>query len=131
MEELIRKVLSKYNSFVSEAELYEKWLAYRENADMRDALTLQKMKIAMVQSWFKLLNVDEAFVVHKHLIDELEWPRVAFAFSEQWNGEFSRTERTLVKYQASALKKIVKFCEIHNDLIMSLFRDEQKSLISN
>lgn len=121
MEVLIRNVLKQYNTFVSETAMYEKWLAYRENADMRDALTLLQMKITTIQSWFKLLNADEAFVVHKHLIDELEWPRVVFAFSEQWNGIFYRTERTLVKYQASALKKITEFCESHKDVILSLF----------
>lgn len=82
MEVLIRNVLKQYNTFVSETAMYEKWLAYRENADMRDALTLLQMKITTIQSWFKLLNADEAFVVHKHLIDELEWPRVVFAFPQ-------------------------------------------------
>lgn len=93
----------------------------QENDDMRDALAIDQMKLTTIQSWLKLLNADEAFVIQKHLIDELEWPRVEFAFQEQWKGMFTRSGRTLVKYQATALKKIVYFCENHRDLILSLF----------
>ena len=60
-------------------------------------------KVTMIQSWFNLLNTDERFVIEKHLLEELEWPRVAFTFTEKWKGEFSRTERTLIGYQASGL----------------------------
>lgn len=123
VEELIRKVLNHYMGYVSEAELYERWLSSRENPEIRDALTLLQMKITTVQSWFNLLNADERFVVQKHLIEELEWPRVAFTFTEKWKGEFNRTERTLVHYQASALRKISGFCETHRKITLSLFGD--------
>jgi len=123
MEELIRKVLSQYMSYVSEAELYERWLMSRENPEIRDTLTILQMKITTVQSWFNLLNTDERFVVQKHLIEELEWPRVAFAFTEKWKGEFNRTERTLLHYQATALQKIVDFSTTHNEITIALFGD--------
>lgn len=123
MEELVRKALSKYASYKAETELYERWLSARENPEIRDALTLLRIKITVIQSWFVLLNADERFVVEKHLIEELEWPRVAFAFSEQWKSEFSRTERSLVKYQASALKKIAEFSNMHKDIVLPLFSD--------
>lgn len=125
MEELVRKVLSEYMGYVSESKLYERWLEMGENRDVRDALTLLQMKIATVQSWFNLLNSDERFVVEKHLIEELEWPRVAFAFTERWKGEFNRTERTLVHYQAKAMKKIANFCEAHKEVTMALFGASQ------
>lgn len=108
MEEFVRKVLSRYTSFVSEKQLYERWLDMRENSDVRDALVMTDMKITMIQSWFNLLNADECFVIEKHLLDELEWPRVAFSFTKKWDGEFTRTERSLVAYQASGLKKIIR-----------------------
>ena len=123
MEEIVRAALHQYNAYVAEAELFEKWLARKQNDDVQDALAINQMKIAAIQSWLRLLNVDETFVIQKHLIDELEWPRIEFAFQEQWKGIFTRSERTLVKYQASALKKIVSFCEIHRELILSLFGD--------
>ncbi len=123
MEELVRKVLSKYTSYQAEAEICEHLLSARENTEIRDDLALLKMKITVIQSWFALLNADERFVVEKHLVEELEWPRVAFVFTEKWKREFSRTERSLVKYQASALKKIVAFTAMHRDIVVPLFSD--------
>ena len=123
MEEFVRKVLSRYTSFVSEKQLYERWLDMRENSDVRDALVMTDMKITMIQSWFNLLNADECFVIEKHLLDELKWPRVAFSFTKKWDGEFTRTERSLVAYQASGLKKIISFVEAHRDMVMALFGD--------
>ena len=123
MEEFVRKVLSRYTSFVSEKQLYERWFDMRENSDVRDALVMTDMKITMIQSWFNLLNADKRFVIEKHLLDELEWPRVAFSFTKKWDGEFTRTERSLVAYQACGLKKIISFVEAHRDMVMALFGD--------
>ena len=123
MEEFVRKILSHYPAFTAEKKMYEHWLAIRENPEAREALIVVDMKVAMIQSWFNLLNADERFVIEKHLIEELEWPRVSFSFTELWKGEFSRTERTLVANQASGLNKIVRFCEDHRSIVMALFAD--------
>ena len=70
-----------------------------------------------------LNNQNERFVMEQHLIQKLEWPRVAFSFSEQWKGEFTRIERTLVTYQETGLKKIMAFAENHRDIVIALFAD--------
>ena len=123
MEEFVRRILRKYLSFVSEKEMYERWLETRENKEAREALVIVSMKVVMIQSWLNLLNADERFVIETHLLEELEWPRVAYSFTERWKGEFSRTERTLISYQASGLKKIVKFVKNHRRMVMALFND--------
>ena len=123
MEQLIRTILSKYNRYLAEEKLLNRWLSNRDNPEMRQELVLLDMKIASVQSWFNLLNEDERFVIQKHLLEELDWPRVAYAFSERWQMEFSRTERTLLYYQSSALKKIDNFCKCHKEIIFALFGD--------
>ena len=121
MGEFVRKILSKYLSYISEKEMYERWLDTRENKEAREALVVVNMKVAMIQSWFNLLNTDERFVIEKHLLEELEWPRVAWTFAERWKGEFSRTERTLISYQASGIAKIARFVQNHRDMVMALF----------
>ncbi len=123
MEELIKAALAHYAEYRSEAELYDKWLSNRENADIRDALIILQLKLTAIQSWFNLLNADELFVIQKHVIEELEWPRVAFEFSERWKNMFIRSERSLGKFQASALKKIAAFCDTHREITLSLFGD--------
>lgn len=123
MEKLVRAVLSRYAEYKAEAELYERWLSNRENHDMRDVLAVLQLKLTAIQSWLDLLNADERFVVQKHMIEELEWPRVAFEFSERWKNVFIRSERSLGKYQASAMNKIITFCELHKEITLSLFGD--------
>ena len=78
MEEFVRKVLSRYTSFVSEKQLYERWLDMRENSDVRDALVMTDMKITMIQSWFNLLNADERVLSLKN------------TFWTNWNGRVLR-----------------------------------------
>ena len=131
MEELVRKILSNYLSYVSEKEMYERWLQMRENKEAREALVMVEMKVTMIQSWFNLLNTDERFVIEKHLLEELEWPRVAFTFTEKWKGEFSRTERTLIGYQASGLVKIVAFAERHHKMVLSIFPEAHAERLPN
>ena len=123
MEELVKAALSHYAEYKAEAELYDKWLSNRENPDIRDALIILQLKLAAIQSWFDLLNADELLVVQKHIIEELEWPRVAFEFSERWKNVFIRSERSLGKFQASALRKITAFCNAHREITLSLFSD--------
>lgn len=50
MEEFVRTILSKYLSFVSEKEMYERWLSMRENKEVREALVVVQLKVAMIQS---------------------------------------------------------------------------------
>ena len=120
MEELVRKILSNYLSYVSEKEMYERWLQMRENKEAREALVMVEMKVTMIR-----------FVIEKHLLEELEWPRVAFTFTEKWKGEFSRTERTLIGYQASGLAKIVAFAERHHKMVLSIFPEAHAERLPN
>ena len=123
MEQFVRTVIAKYNGYVSEARLYEKWLSQVDDGDTRTYLSLLELRIAAIDAWLNLLTADERFVVEKHLIEELEWPRVAFAYTERWNHEFVRTERSLLAYQTNALAKMVKFAERHKEILLRLFSD--------
>lgn len=123
MEQLIRAVICKYPEYLAEAKLYNKWLLQAEDAETKNHLTLLEVKIAVVNAWMLLLNADEKFVVDKHLIEKLEWPRVVFEYKERWNREFDRTERTLQIYQASALSKMMDFTQKHRDMIIKIFTD--------
>lgn len=123
MEQFVRTVIGKYNGYVSEAQLYEKWLSQVDDPDTRNHLTLLELRIAAINAWLNLLNADERFVIQKHFIEELEWPRISYAYSERWNHEFVRTERSLLAYQTNALEKIVAFAERHKEIILRLFSD--------
>lgn len=123
MEKLVRNAICHYNGFVAEAQLYEKWLLQSEELSLKKSLALLQVKVATVDSWLNLLNFDERFVVQKHLIEEIEWPRVAFEYRERWKNEFIRTERSLQIYQANAIAKIATFANRHREITLRLFAD--------
>lgn len=62
----------------------------------------------IVRSWLSLLSEDEAYVVQRHLIDGITWPRVWIEFCERWK-EYGKCERTLMRYQNNAIQKIMYF----------------------
>lgn len=65
-------------------------------------------KNATVENWLSLLSEDEAYVIQRHLIDGITWPRVWAEYGEKWK-EYAKCERTLMRYQEHALKKIQSF----------------------
>lgn len=123
MEQFVRTVISRYTGYQSEKRLYEKWLLQVDDSEAKTYLTLLELRITAIDAWLNLLNADERFGIQKHLIEELEWPRVSFAYTERWNHEFVRTERSLLVYQTNALAKITAFVERHKEMLLSLFSD--------
>ena len=123
MEELVRNAICQYNDYVAEAKLLGKWLEQADDPTAKTTCTILELKIAIINAWLNLLNADEKFVVRKHLIEEMEWPRVAFEYRERWKNEFARTERSLQVYQVNALAKIVAFADKHREITLRLFYD--------
>lgn len=78
----------------------------------RTALTQRllelKVRTQRVRSWMLVLNEDEEFVIRRHLIDEVSWPRLEAEHMEKWK-EYGKNRRTLMRYQKNALMKIQRF----------------------
>lgn len=73
--------------------------------------------IAIVDGWMLLLTEDEAFVIKRHLVDGIDWPRVTLEYEKLWGQPFAKAERTLRSYQQSAMAKIVQFIADHSDML--------------
>lgn len=43
-----------------------------------------KVRTQRVRSWMLVLNEDEEFVIRRHLIDEVSWPRLEAEHIEKW-----------------------------------------------
>lgn len=78
-------------------------------------LLLLRERNVIVEGWMSILSEDEAYVVQRHLIDGITWPRVEVEYSEKWK-EFGKCQRTLMRYQDNALKKIQRFMNEQEDL---------------
>lgn len=62
-------------------------------------------RINEVESWLLLLSEDELYVIRRHLFDGYTWTRIEAEYAERWK-DFSKTSRTLMRYQERALHKI-------------------------
>ncbi len=63
MEQLVRRVIENFAQLKKEAAIIERRLEARENAEMREALTLRTIQISAIESWFTLLDTDEKAVL--------------------------------------------------------------------
>ena len=120
MEELVKSELSVYDQYRAQIEFQRKCPRSFEQSMILQS-TIHELRVLAIECWLQILTADEQFVVQKHLIEGLEWPRVAHAFEERWGQKFIRSERALVGYQTSAIKKVVEFCMKNELQIRELF----------
>lgn len=63
---------------------------------------------SQVESWLKLLPREERFLIQTHLIDGLDWAKTITEYEKEWGVINGRSERTLKRIQAKAIKRIVE-----------------------
>lgn len=81
------------------------------NSDKSKRLHHLERKIKFVDSLLMVVNEDQAYVLRRHLIDGVDWPRVTASYNEVWGPEHTKGERTLKVYQQKGLAEILKFIE--------------------
>jgi len=123
VETLVRNAICQYKTYVAEAEILKKCLEFSEEPETQAKLGTAEAKVTVVDAWMKILSADEKFVIQKHLIEQIEWARVAFEYQQRWQREFARTERSLQIYQADGLRKIAKFANKYREMTLRLFSD--------
>lgn len=120
MRELICQMLKEHNSNMALIK------AIDNNQDLcKDEQFIQhhmhlKRRASMVESWITLLTPSEAFVVRRHLVDRLDWPRIEAEYRTLWGEEFARGERSLQRYQSDAITKIERFVSVNWGVFQSL-----------
>lgn len=119
METFIRNTLMGYTQLVSERNIYNMWMKTSSTPEYTEKIKLLDLKITIINSWLNLLTEDERFVIENHFVNRLEWNRIIYRFKGKWDFELS--ERTMRKYQNTALKKISDFIEKNIDVIESAF----------
>lgn len=87
-----------------------------EKTSLTQRLFELKVRTQRVRSWMLVLNEDEEFVIRRHLIDEVSWPRLEAEHIEKWK-EYGKNRRTLMRYQKNALMKIQRFIREENAIL--------------
>lgn len=80
-----------------------------------DRLAELNTRVTMIESWISMLPESEGFAIRRHLADRLDWVQVVHEYKEKWGEVNARSERTLVRYQTRALKRIERFVNDHAD----------------
>ena len=66
-----------------------------------------KKKYAIVLGWLEMLSTEQRFIIQTHLIDGLDWARTIVEHEKKWGIQNGRSERTLKRIQAKAIRQIV------------------------
>lgn len=97
---------------MTEHEIIEELRNYRKN------LALMTIRVKdneaerhcnQVKAWLNLLPKEERLIIQKHIVDGLDWSRTSFEVDRIWGYSNGRSERTLKRKQASAIKRIYDF----------------------
>ncbi|NLC32410.1 MAG: hypothetical protein GX781_03840 [Clostridiales bacterium] len=90
------------------------------SAEVHDLISLHERRLKCIDSLFSVLTEDEAFIVRRHVMDELDWYRIMKEHVDMWGSENEKSIRTFQIYQARALKKMADFINYRDDV--ELFR---------
>jgi hypothetical protein len=87
----------------------------RENPGAHSHGTLDTLtaRINMIAAWLAMLPENEAYVVNRHLVDGLDWEQVVHEYNDTWGARNAREERTLVRRQTFAIRRIERFVREH------------------
>ncbi len=117
MEDSMKQFIKKRRSLEAEARIFHS--CYDNNLQLANTTKVNHIsslerQIALIDSWLLLLNEDEAYVIKRHLIDGIDWPRIAVEYKGIWGEDYAKSERTLKTYQQRAMSKIVRFTQEQN-----------------
>ena len=122
MEDRIKTILKMKRDLEAESLFLHKRREdgrFKLNSEVEERMNTVDEQLSTIESWMMLLGEDERYVIQRHLIDGVDFPRIAIEYKERWGEEFAKTDRTIKSYQRKALQKIAKFEQIKQTLINS------------
>lgn len=123
MEQLIRKVADNYSALLDKKALFEHHLEARENADMRDALTLVNIQIGAIESWFTLMDLEERVVFRQYLLGDYCADAANRIAATKWTQQAISAGESPWLMREAAFEKVTRFADAHRKLILALFEN--------
>ena len=81
------------------------------------------LKKGIIECWIQLLPDDERFLIQTHMIQGLDWAKTIAEYDKRWGPMNGRSERSLKRTQARAIKRIV---ECMNEIEVLTIPDPEK-----
>ena len=121
MKAFVQKVIEDYPRYLREEAIFERHLEMRENAEMRDALVMLKIKLGVVESWFALLDADERFAFRQTLQTDLNDTPARRAAAMMWIWRLIKAGETPWVLREQAVETIADFTAAHEDMMKAIF----------
>lgn len=108
-KEELKELLRNFRDLQVQVQFIEKYkkdseLFYERNKKLEESIEL-------VTAALEILNFREKFIIENHLILHYTWPETTLRFSDHFGSVNSRNERTLMRIQDRALRKMVSFIQ--------------------
>lgn len=110
-KEKVKEFVKSYSELKSKRNVVEKIHKYSQNENKNQDMEYSEIviKIEIIESALKLLSKDERNIILLHLVDDIKWKDVMSIYEQQVGAEFNYSERSFLRIQENALKKIEKF----------------------
>ena len=77
-----------------------------DSHSMRERILKLEKTLMSIDSLFAVLSENEAFVIKRHVLDQLDWPQIMKEYSDKWGTEAEKSVRSFQTCQTKALGKI-------------------------
>ena len=109
--ETVKEFIKSYSELKAKRDVIEKIQKYSQNENSNSDKEYSELviKIEIIESALKLLSKDEKTIILLHLVDDIKWKEVMSIYEQQVGTEFNYSERSFLRIQKNALKKIENF----------------------
>lgn len=105
------KCIFRHKNKIDSDYAYICFLLHKGCGDER--ILFMKQNLEHLQNFIQLLlralSEDERYVITRHLVDGLDWPRIASEYNRKWGMEHSKTGRAFMNVQQRALGRLSRF----------------------
>lgn len=110
-EETVKKFIRSYSELKARRDVIDKIRKYSYNESINEDQEYSQLviKIQIIESALELLTEDEKNIILLHLIDNVKWSEIKSIYEQRVGTEFNYSERTFMRIQKNALKKIEDF----------------------
>ena len=110
-EETVKGFIRSYSELKARRDVIDKIRKYSHNESINEDQEYSQLviKIQIIESALELLTEDERTIIYLHLIDNVKWSEVKSIYEQKVGTEFNYSERTFMRIQKNALKKIETF----------------------
>lgn len=108
-ENQLKESLYTFKSLQAQKKLLQEYTYPEVILDIESEYKSQFIQWDIIAGSLIILNEKERFVIENHLINQKTWSKTAQLFDKQWGIEDGRSERTLMRIQQRALKKMTQF----------------------